>query len=341
MKTLPGENLPEKMNALILNEFGKDLQVEQVDLPKPGKGEILIKIDSSPVNPSDNSFLRGNYGSRKKPPIIPGFEASGKVIATGNDFMSKRLLGKNIACFAPMDGNGTWAEYMVTKANMAIPLKKEVDLEQGAMLMVNPLSVMAMLDIAKKGKHSAIANTAAASALGQMMNKLCIEKNLPIVNIVRRDEQAELLKSQGAQYVINSSTENFIEELSKILHDLNVTLAFDAIAGQSTQFLFDALPSGGEVMVYGGLSEQPSSINPGKLIFEKKKVSGFWLSEWITHQPMLKLLRTFNKIQKVISHGHQTRIHKRISLQDTQEGIQEYLSNMTAGKVLVKPWLKP
>ena len=110
---------------------GKDLQIEQVDLPKPGKGEILIRIDSSPVNPSDNSFLRGMYGSRKTPPIIPGFEASGKVLASGNDFMARRLLGKNVACFAPMDGNGTWAEYMVTRANMAIPLKKEVDLEQG------------------------------------------------------------------------------------------------------------------------------------------------------------------------------------------------------------------
>lgn len=340
MKTIKHFDIPHEMKALYLEEFGKDLKVKEAVVPVPGKGEILIQMDSSPVNPSDNSFLKGNYGSKKQLPIIPGFEGSGKVVASGNDFMSKRLLGKNVACFAPMDGNGTWAEFMVTKANMAIPLKKGVDLEQGSMLMVNPISVMAMVDIAKKGKHKAIANTAAASALGQMLNRQCIENNLPIVHIVRRDEQVELLKSQGAKYIVNSSSNNFIEEMTKVFNELNVSLAFDAIAGQSPFDLIEALPVGGEVMVYGGLSEKPSSIHPGKLIFEKKKVSGFWLSEWITHQSMLKMLKTFGKIQKMISHNHRTRIHQSVSLANTQKGIQAYLEHMTAGKVLVKPGLK-
>jgi NADPH2:quinone reductase len=340
MKILKNLELPEKMKALILTKFGGKLVIEELKVPTPGDSEILIMMDNSPINPSDNSFLKGMYGSKKSLPIIPGFEGSGKVIASGSSFMSKRLLGKNVACFAPMDGNGTWAEYMVTNASMAIPLKKEVDLEQGAMLMVNPLSIMAMLDISKKGKHKAIANTAAASALGQMLNRLCLDKNLPIVNIVRRDEQAELLKSQGAEYILNSSEGNYKEKLSEIFSNLNVSLVFDAIAGQSTSDLIDALPIGGEVMVYGGLSEQPSTINPGKLIFEKKKITGFWLSDWITHQSMLKLLRTFNKIQKVISKEHQTKIQRRVSLEETQDGIKEYLENMTSGKVLVKPNMK-
>ncbi len=337
MKILPKLTLPNTMKALMLKEFGANLIEEEIKVPMPGKGEILIRIDSSPINPSDNSFIKGMYSSKKSLPVIPGFEGSGQVIASGNDFMARRLLGKNVACFAPMDGNGTWAEYMVTKASMAIPLKKDVDMEQGAMLMVNPLSVMAMMDIARKGKHRAIANTAAASALGQMLNRMCLDKNLPIVNIVRREEQMKLLKDQGAKHVLNSSDKDFSERLSDAFSNLEVTLAFDAIAGQSTFDLIEALPSGGEVMIYGGLSEQPSIIHPGKLIFEKKKISGFWLSEWITHQSMLKLLRTFNKIQKVVSHEHQTAIRKRVSLEETQEGLKEYIENMTAGKVLVKP----
>lgn len=328
------------MRALVLSEFNVNPQVQQVKVPIPEKGEVLINIDSSPVNPSDNSFLKGMYSTKKPLPVIPGFEASGKVVATGNDFMSKRLLGKSVACFAPMDGNGTWAEYMVTKNNMVIPLKKGVDLEQGSMLMVNPLSVIAMLKITKKGGHTAIANTAAASALGRMMNKLCIEKNLPLVNIVRREDQVELLKSQGAKYVVNSSSENFADELKTLFTKLNVTLAFDAIAGQSAFELMEALPSGGEVMVYGGLSEQPAYANPGKLIFEKKKLSGFWLSEWITHQPLLKMLTFFNKVQKLLIENHQTAIHKRVSLDETVDGISLYLENMTAGKILVKPGTK-
>ena len=339
MKTISQFEIPNKMKALHLETFGQPLKLKEISMPSPGKGEILVQIDSSPVNPSDNSFLKGNYGSKKKLPVIPGFEGSGVVVASGSDFMSRRLLGKNVACFAPMDGNGTWAEFMVTKSNMAIPLKKGVDLEQGSMLMVNPLSVMAMVDIAIKGKHKAIANTAAASALGQMLNQICIERNLPIVHIVRREEQVELLKDQGAKYVINSSSSNFVEDMTKVFAELNVSLAFDAIAGQSPFDLIEALPVGGEVMVYGGLSEQASAVHPGMLIFEKKKVSGFWLSEWITHQSLLKMLRTFGKIQKMISNKHQTKIHKRVALADTQEGIKTYIENMTAGKVLVKPGL--
>jgi len=337
MKKLRDIDLPEKMNALVLEKLDGNPKVREVQVPEPKNGEVLVKIDSSPINPSDYSFIRGLYSTKKSLPVIPGFEASGRVVATGNDFMSKRLLGKSVACFAPTDGNGTWAEYMVTKNRMVIPLKKGIDLEQGSMLMVNPLSVMAMLDIAKKGRHKAIANTAAASALGQMLNRLCIDNNLPIVNIVRREEQVKLLKDQGAKYVISSSSPDFGKSMKTIFEEIKVGLAFDAIAGQMTFDLVEALPPGGEVMVYGGLSEQPSSAHPGKLIFEKKKVTGFWVSEWITHQSMVKLLFTFNKIQKYFSEKHKTTIQKRVSLTETMDGITQYLSNMTAGKVLVKP----
>lgn len=340
MKSIPSFEHPNKMRALQLTEFNGNPQLQEVDVPLPVKGEVLVKIDSSPINPSDYSFIRGLYSTKKTLPVIPGFEASGIVVATGNDFMSKRLLGKSVACFAPTEGNGTWAEFMVTNNNLAIPLKKGFDLEQGSMLLVNPLSVIAMLEIAKKGGHKAIANTAAASALGQMLNSLCIDKNIPLVNIVRRDEQVELLKKQGAMHVVNSSSANFAKELLSIFSELQVTLAFDAIAGQMGFDLLEALPSGGEVMVYGALSEQPVPAHPGKLIFEKKKISGFWLSEWITHQPMLKMLFTFNKIQKYISEKHQTSIHKRVSLENAVDGVSLYLEKMSAGKILVKPGMK-
>ena len=340
MKSIPSFDLPKTMTALVLTEFNGNPQIHKATVPTPGKSEVLIKIDSSPINPSDYSFIRGLYSNKKTLPVIPGFEASGTVVATGDDLMSKRLLGKSVACFAPMDGNGTWAEYMATKNNMVIPLKKGVDLEQGSMLMVNPLSVMAMLDIAKKGRYKAIANTAAASALGLMLNNVCQANKLPIVNIVRRDEQVELLKSQGAKYVINSSSDNFIDELSSVFAKLKVTLAFDAIAGQMTSDLLEALPTGGEVKVYGNLSEQPASVYSGKLIFEKKKVSGFWLSDWITHQHLLKLLFTFNKIQKYLSEKQQISIHKRVPLEEAVNGVSLYLEKMSAGKILVKPGLK-
>jgi len=340
MKKVPGFEIPKEMRALVLIEYGAPAQVQMIATPKPANGEILVKIDSSPINPSDNSFLKGNYSTKKNLPVVPGFEASGKVVATGNDFMSKRLLGKNVACFAPVDGNGTWAEYMLTKSKSAIPLKKSMDLEQGSMLMVNPLSVLAMLEISKKGKHAAIANTAAASALGRMMNRLCIERNIPIVNIVRREEQVQLMKSEGAKYIANSSSKNFHKELKEVFTKLNVTIAFDAIAGESVFGLMEAVPAGGEVMVYGGLSDAAALVHPGKLIFENKRLSGFWLSEWITHQSMFKMLGMFNKIQKLLSEKHQNTINKRVPLDEAVDGLSLYLDKMTLGKVLVKPWMK-
>ncbi len=337
MKIIPSIDLPEKMKALILSAYDGNPQLKEVIIPRPQKGEVLIQIDSSPINPSDYSFINGRYHTKKNLPVIPGFEASGIVVATGDDFMSKRLLGKSIACFAPQDGNGTWAEYMVTKNNMVIPLKKGVDLEQGSMLLVNPMSVLAMLEIVKKGRHKAIANTAAASALGQMLNKVCMENNIPIVNIVRREEQEVSLKVQGAKYIINSSLDDFPEALSEVFAKLKVTLAFDAISGQMTTDLLEALPDGGEVTVYGNLSEEPASVLSKHLIFEKKKVSGFWLSAWIAKQALLKLLYTFNKVQKYLSKKHQFKINKRVSLEETVEGISLYYNKMSDGKVLVKP----
>ena len=118
------------MNDLVLKSFNSAPEVMQMDVPVANKGEVLIKIDSSPVNPSDNSFLKGMYSTKKPLPVIPGFEASGTVVASGHDFMSKRLLGRRVSCFAPTDGNGTWAQFMVTKNRMAVPLKKNVSLEQ-------------------------------------------------------------------------------------------------------------------------------------------------------------------------------------------------------------------
>ena len=150
MKNIFTTHFPNSMKGLVLKKFDEGLAIEELEVPKPAKGEVLVKIDSAPINPSDWAFLRGLYASPKKLPIVAGFEGSGIVMATGNDFFSRRLLGKKVACFAPPTGNGTWAEYTLTQAATAIPLKKNLSLEQGSMLLVNPLSVIAMISIAKK-----------------------------------------------------------------------------------------------------------------------------------------------------------------------------------------------
>ena len=245
-----------------------------------------------------------------------------------------------MSCFADATGNGTWAEYMCTTSNFVIPLKKGVDIEQASMLLVNPLSAYAMVKIAKEKGHRSLINTAAASQLGQIMVRLCKDEKLDLVNIVRRQDQADLLKTLGSEYVLDSALPDFKEELQKICKELKIKLAYDAIAGEMTFGLAEALGFGGEVIVYGGLSEKPSMIHPGKLIFEKKKLSGFWLSDWIGHQHVLTLLGIFGKIQKYLGNTYSSTIYKRVGLGEAMEAIRKYKENMTLGKVIVKPELK-
>lgn len=338
MKILSHETFPKQMKALRLHEPEQPLMLSEEPIPFPKAGEVLVKIDSSPINPSDLSFLQGTYSTEKELPAIPGFEASGKVVACGDDFMSRRLLGKNVACFALADGNGTWAQFMRTRSRFVIPLHADLNVEQGAMLLVNPLSVVAMIDIAKRGGHKAIANTAAAGALGQLLNRMCTQSNLPIVNIVRRKDQTESLQSQGAQHVLHITDEQFDTRLKEKCKELGVTLAFDAVAGDTTQRLIRALPAGGEVMIYGGLSKEAALVNPGELIFRNKKVSGFWLTPWLSTQSPLNRMRHFRQVQKFLVRDHVIRIHQRVPLDGVNHALAQYQNQMTAGKFLVQPW---
>ena len=167
--------IPDQMTAVVLDSYSgaEALRVEQRPVPKPGKDEVLVKVAASPINPSDLAFLDGNYGFDNPPPVVPGGEGSGTVVAVGPGSMGRYFLGKRVACLSNGERDGTWAEYVVasTKGG-AFPLNKSVSLEQGAMSVINPLTASAFLEITNDGEHKAIVLTAAASALGQMVNRL-------------------------------------------------------------------------------------------------------------------------------------------------------------------------
>ena len=159
-------SIPDIMTAVVLDSYtgAGALRLEQRPTPQPGPGEVLIKVAASPINPSDLMFIEGLYGFQKPTPIVPGFEGSGRVVAAGPGLIGRFVLGKKVACVSQKEGDGVWMEYLLTKANNALPLAKGVSLEQGAMAVVNPLTAVALLEIAKKGGHQTVINTAAASA---------------------------------------------------------------------------------------------------------------------------------------------------------------------------------
>jgi NADPH:quinone reductase-like Zn-dependent oxidoreductase len=337
--TLP-QTISPTMRVLELRAYDGKLQslsLVEKPVPRPDKGQVLVRMAAAPINPSDLMFLRGFYAMKKNLPVVPGFEGSGTVVAAGSGLKPRLLLGRRVACAAPFDGDGTWAEYMVTSANFCVPLRKSVNLEEGATLIVNPLTAWALLGMAMRGRHRAVVQNAAASALGRMILRLSNRLKIPVIHIVRRKEQAELLRSLGAKYFLDSSAQDFDERLRELCHQLHATLAFDAVAGEMTGRLLRAMPRGARLVVYGALSEQACQIDPRSFIFEGKFVEGFWLAEWLRGKNVISQMRTAIGVQKFLANDLKTEVRERFPLEEAVKGLAYYASKMTEGKILLVP----
>ncbi len=321
------------MLAVLSGDAGGAPVVRKIPVPAPGAGEVLVRMAAAPINPSDIGFMKGSYGSHASTPVVPGFEGSGIVMAAGPGIFPRLLLGKRVACLG--SPSGTWAEYFVTRATLCMPLKRDVPLDQGAMMLVNPLTALAFFTMVKRDSHAAIVNTAAASALGRMILRLGLRHHVPVINIVRRREQADMLKSMGAQYVLESKGTDFAESVHTLMHELHATLILDAVGGELARQLLDAAPFGSTLLLYANLSEQRLFIEPRTLWKDGKRVDGFFLGNWAKGRKMFGVLKDMRKIRQWGSTDLQTQVQKRLPLTGVQEAIGTYLGNMTAGKVLL------
>jgi NADPH:quinone reductase len=315
----------------------ESLSVTDLPVPRPGPGEVLVKVFASPVNPSDLVFLQGLYGFKKPLPAVPGFEGSGTVVDAGPGMLGRFLKGKRVACAAADEkiSGGMWAEYVVTSAKLCVPLRKEVDLEQGAAMLVNPLTAWGLMQETLRGGHKAAVQTAAASALGRMIVRLGRRFSLPVINVVRRAEQVELLRKLGAEHVVNSGDAGFEAALHDLCHRLGATIGFDAVAGEMSGKVLGAQPDGARLLVYGALSLAPSQVDPSSLIFERKRLEGFHLAAWLRRKSWLGQLRVTNEVQKLLGSDLKTEFQARVPLEGAAGGLRQYVNNMTAGKVLL------
>lgn len=339
-------NVPVLMNALQIDQYHEDpfeairsLKLVTKPTPKPSKGQVLIKVAAAPCNPSDILLLQGKYGKRKTLPATPGWEGAGTVVATGGGLLGRWLVGKRVAFSAQSDGDGSWADYCVVDAKTCIPLKRDVSFEQGACLIINPLTAVGLIDEATSGGHTAIIQTGAASQVGRMVLQLAKLKKIPAIHIVRRPDQEELLKKLGAEIVLNSEAPDFVQTLKAEAKRLNATIAFDAVAGNMTGTLQSAMPNHSSVLVYGALSgANCSHITPLGLIFQEKVVKGFYLSGWIAKKGFWGLYRATNLVQNLIAQNtFHTDISTHVSLAETARALEVYQKEMTAGKVIIQP----
>lgn len=326
---------PEKMKAVFLGRQGGPLIVREVNIPKPGPGEVLVKIAAAPINPSDLARVRNMDTDLES--FIPGLEGSGTVVAAGKGLLPRLWLGKRVTC-THHGIRGTWAEYMVTSAAMCFPLKSKVSFEQGSMSLVNPLTALAFIEIAEEGRHRAIINNAAASALGRMVELLASIKKIPVINLVRSSEHVEMLKQKGSKYVLNTSDPLFIDNLGQLSNELNATLMFDSVCGKELPEMIEVLPPNSSVYIYGNLSgAEHININPRSLIDNNIKVSGFFLGRRAGENGLIKNMKNLRKVGSLMSNDLNIKIQGRFTLDNAQEAVETYLSNMSTGKVLLIP----
>lgn len=327
--------IPPTMQAVQQDEAQGRLILRELPVPRPGAGEVLVRMSAAPINPSDLGSLSGlSYGGPRSYPFTPGIEGSGTVVAIGSGLMARILKGKRIACSSIVGRDGTWAEYMVTSAQQCIPLKQGVDLERAAMLLVNPLTALAMIEIARKGNHRAIVNTVAASALGKMILTLGRRHGIPVVNVVRRAEQVDVVRSRGGEYILNSSEPGFVERLRELSQQLSATLFLDAVGGEMTQQLADAAPFGSTVLLYSKMSEQNCTIDPFVALVKDLHIHGWFLPNWLKKKNFFQSIALTRRAQSLLESDLSTNVDKRVPLSSAQEALESYVQGMTNHKVL-------
>ena len=232
-----------------------ELSLSEVTTPEPGPDQVVVKVEATPINPSDLGLLigpadmstakaAGSGAGTKVTAKVPGQalpfiaarldqampvgnEGAGTVVKAGSSEAAQALLGKTVS----MIGGGMYAQYRLLKATDCQPLPAGTTAAEGASWFVNPLTALGMTETMKREGHKALVHTAAASNLGQMLNKICLEDGIPLVNIVRSAEQAKLLRGIGAKHVVDSTSPSFTEELTQALVETGATIAFDAIGG--------------------------------------------------------------------------------------------------------------
>jgi NADPH2:quinone reductase len=273
------------MQSVRFHEFGEPaevLRVEDVERPVPGAGQVLVRMRARGINPSDVLTVRGIYSSLPVLPATPGLEGMGEVAELGEGVTHLRA-GQRVI---PLGVAGTWAEFIVAPAAQLIPVPDSVNDQTAAQFVVNPLTAWIMtveeLDL-QPGEW--LLQTAAGSTLGRVVLQIARQHGFKTINVVRRREQAEELKTLGADEVICTDEEDIPERVKEITGKEGLHKAIDAVGGETGAAVLNALGRGGVMLVYGLLSGQPMPIDGGRMIFNTSTVRGFWLGDWMRTAP--------------------------------------------------------
>ncbi|WP_137297828.1 zinc-binding dehydrogenase [Psychromonas sp. SP041] len=291
-----------QLTSTISEDNKLTLALQDIDMPQPNADEVVIRIEAAPLNPSDLGVLFSaadlstavQSGTENSPVVtadVPaqfmpslkarvgkatpvGNEGAGTVVAAGSSPAAQALMGKVVAVI----GGGSYRQYHCANIQNCLELKEGTTAKQGASSFVNPLTALAMVETTRAEGHKAIIHAAAASNLGKILNRICIADGIDLINIVRKPEQEALLRDMGAKYIVNSSSESFLDDLTAAIIETGATIAFDPIGGgQLTSDIINCMEVAAaknmkehsiygsdtfkQVYIYGALNRGPITIN--------------------------------------------------------------------------------
>src|SRR5580704_17867988 len=367
-----------QLRSLVRKIGELEISLVSIPTPEPGADEVVVRVEATPINPSDLGLLTGAAdmttakasGTREQPVItakVPeaamksmaarldesmpvGNEDAGVVVRTGSSDAAKALMGKTVA----MIGGAMYAQYRCLRVSECMPLPAGTTAAEGASCFVNPLTALGMTETMRREGHKALAHTAAASNLGQMLNKICLKDGIGLVNIVRSEEQAGILRKIGAKHVVDSTAATFMDDLTNALVETGATIAFDAIgggklAGQILTCMETAINKTAkvysrygssvhkQVYIYGGLDLRPTEFN--RAFGMAWGVGGWLLTPFLMKigaADIQKLRARVAAELKTTFASHYTQV---VSLQEALQlsNIAVYAKRATGEKFLINP----
>ncbi|MFQ3652209.1 MAG: zinc-dependent alcohol dehydrogenase family protein [Gemmataceae bacterium] len=329
------------MRAVVVEQFGEPADVVKVaEVPTPSRAEGMARVRMllSPINPSDLMTIRGIYGRRPSLPFTPGYEGVGVVEeASGVIAWMRGLKGKRVAVLNGTGGN--WAEQVVIPARQCIPLPDDLPDEQGASYFVNPATVLVMIRYVLKVPRGAwLLQTAAGSALGRMIIRLGKRDGFKTINLVRRREQLTELKALGADEVLVSGEDDILARVRSLTpQTAGVGYALDCVGGSMGSQAVACLGSGGRLLLYGTLSNDPIRLESRSLMVGRKTIEGFWLADWVKLQSPWVMLSLFRQITALIREGILTTdVGACFPLDQISQAVQEAERVGRGGKVMLR-----
>lgn len=351
--------------------------LEEVDVPRPGPGEVLIRVEAAPINPSDLGLLFAGAdltdtraapsggrpgiiaplspaaaraaGPRQGQALAAGNEGAGTVVATGPDVPGESLLGKVVA----VAGGGMYAQYRVGRAADCLVMPDGVTPIQAASSFVNPLTALGMLETMRAEGHSGLVHTAAASNLGRMLARVCHEDGVALVNVVRSADQEAVLRGLGATHVCDSSRDDFMDRLTDAVAETSATIGFDAIGGGSmaSRILtaMERAASAGQafsrygsavhkqIYIYGGLDRGPTELS--RSYGMAWGVGGWLLTPFLANAGRSTVERLRDRVRDGITTTFASSYSGQVSLEEmlSPEAVATYGRQATGGKYLVRP----